>query len=67
MSRQDNLKLLFCVLRQVLLIEPQTLLSGDIFSVLQDRVTVPLPLDYDPSDKALVFLGLNAETVSSND
>ena len=40
------------------------LLSDDNFSILEDRVIITLPLDYEPSVKALVFLGLDAEVVS---
>ncbi|XP_028183998.1 zinc finger BED domain-containing protein RICESLEEPER 4-like [Glycine soja] len=35
--------------------------------VLEDRVTIPLPLDYEPSVKTLIFLGLDAEALSSKD
>ncbi|KAL5180319.1 putative AC transposase [Glycine soja] len=34
--------------------------------VLEDRVTIPLPLDYEPSVKTLIFLGLDAEALSSS-
>ena len=38
-----------------------------LLSVLKDRVIVILPLAYEPSAKALVFLGLDVEAILSND
>jgi len=67
MSRQDNLNLPFCALWNECLLNLWKLLSDDNFVVLKDWVIVPLPLCYEPSAKALVFSGLDVETISSND
>jgi len=67
MSRQTNLNLLFCVLWHKLLTELMDVTFLWLFLVLEGRVTISLPLYYEPIAKALVFLGLDAEAVSSND
>ena len=55
MSRQDNLKLPFCALWHELLTELWTLLSDD-YLVIEDQVTIPLPLDY--------FVGLDVDAIA---
>ena len=67
MSRQDNLNLPFCALWHKFLTEPMYVTFWWLLSVPEDRVTIPLSLYYEPSARALIFLGLDSEAVSSNE